>query len=252
MSLLDSNAIVLHAIDYLESSRILRIATRDAGVLSVVARGLRSSRKRFGSAVDLFAGGHAQVQIKTGRDLHTLVAFDVNRARPQLAAELDRFSAASALSEVVLRIVFDEAAPRVFDGLADGLDAIESAAPDETVAVTLGALWRLVAEVGFSPVLDECAECHEAMDQVDDAYFSHAVGGILCDSCARRTPGGRRLPASAIRALTLWLRAEAVEISGVEGKAHQRLLREFLQRHLTDDRELKAFSMWELGGISSR
>ncbi|MFN7531060.1 MAG: DNA repair protein RecO, partial [Gemmatimonas sp.] len=62
MSLLQTDAIVLHVADYLESSRILRLVTREAGVQSVVARGARSSRKRFGSAVDLFAEGQAQIQ----------------------------------------------------------------------------------------------------------------------------------------------------------------------------------------------
>jgi len=32
-----------------------------------------------------------------------------------------------------------------------------------------------------------------------------------------------------------------------ESRAHQRLLREFLEQHLTDGRELRAFSAWELG-----
>ena len=39
MTLVVTEAIVLHAFDYLESSRILRLVTRDAGVRSVLARG---------------------------------------------------------------------------------------------------------------------------------------------------------------------------------------------------------------------
>ena len=51
MSLLVTDAIVLHSADYLESSRIFRLATREAGVQSVLARGARSSealRQRAG------------------------------------------------------------------------------------------------------------------------------------------------------------------------------------------------------------
>ena len=36
MSLVSTEAIVLHAFDYLESSRVLRLATRDAGVRSAI------------------------------------------------------------------------------------------------------------------------------------------------------------------------------------------------------------------------
>ena len=55
MPLLATEAIVLHAFDYLESSRIIRLLTREAGIQSTVARGARKSRGRYGSALDLFA-----------------------------------------------------------------------------------------------------------------------------------------------------------------------------------------------------
>ncbi|HEX5831959.1 MAG TPA: recombination protein O N-terminal domain-containing protein, partial [Gemmatimonadaceae bacterium] len=64
MPLVATEAVVLHVLDYLESSRILRLATREAGVVSVLAKGARRARSRVGSAVDLFAGGVAQLYLK--------------------------------------------------------------------------------------------------------------------------------------------------------------------------------------------
>ena len=92
MPLLATPAIVLHAFDYLESSRILRLMTREGGVRSVLAKGARRSSRRFGSAVDLFAQGSAQLYVKPGRDLDTLSTFDVERSRPELAEDLGRFA----------------------------------------------------------------------------------------------------------------------------------------------------------------
>ncbi len=249
MTLLITDAIVLHAINYLESSRILRLVTREAGVQSVLARGARSSRKRFGNAVDLFAEGEVQMQMKPGRELHTLISFDVSRARPALATDLGRFTAANALTECVLRVVHDEAAPTVYDGVLQGLDAIAAALPGDTVRVALGALWRLVSEVGFTPALDRCAECHTAIPSDTDATFSHRAGGTLCTSCAAVIPGGRRLPAAARAALMAWLDGRQPELSDTECRAHQRLLREFIGQHLTDGRELRAFLAWERGDL---
>jgi DNA repair protein RecO (recombination protein O) len=248
MSLITTDAIVLHAVPYLESSRILRLATRDAGVLSVVARGARSSKKRFGSGVDLFAEGQAQIQVKPGRDLHTLTAFDVTRSRAGLAADLGRFTAASALVECVMRVVHDEAAPRVYHGVAAGLDAIAEAAEADTVALTLGVVWRLVSEVGFMPSIDRCAECHAEIPAEADARFSHAAGGVLCPLCAKMAPSGRRLPAAARDVISAWLRGDQPDLEPAAGRAHQRLLREFVTQHLPDSRELRAFAVWEQGG----
>ncbi|WP_411279875.1 DNA repair protein RecO [Gemmatimonas sp.] len=245
MSLLTTDAIVLHAVPYLESSRILRLATREAGVLSVVARGARSSKKRFGSGVDLFAEGQAQIVVKLGRDLHALTAFDVTRSRAGLATNLGRFTAASALVEIVMRVVHDEAAPRVYHGVAAGLDAIAESAEADTVALTLGVFWQLVSEVGFMPSLDRCAECQAEIPPEAEARFSHAAGGVLCPLCAKMAPTGRRLPAVARQTINVWLRGDQPVVEPADCRAHQRLLREFITQHLPDSRELRAFGVWE-------
>src|SRR4029079_19738037 len=65
MSLLVTDAIVLHAFDYLESSRIIRLLTRDAGVQSALARGARKSRGRYGTALARFAEGSAEVHVRS-------------------------------------------------------------------------------------------------------------------------------------------------------------------------------------------
>lgn len=247
MPLLQTDAIVLHVANYLESSLILRLATREAGVQSVVARGARSSKKRFGSAVDLFAEGQAQIQTKAGRDLHALNGFDVTVARPALALDLGRFTAASAIAECVLRLVHEEAAPAVYDRVVQGLDRLATAAPERTATVTLGALWQLVAEVGFRPSVDRCAECHAPIEANAEVRFQGGVGGALCADCARLAPGGRLLPPDARAALLAWLGGETVDIEPAEARAHQRLLREFLSQHLPDNRPLKAFQVWEQG-----
>ena len=99
-----TDALVLHAFDYRETSRIVRLATRQAGVVSAVARGARRPKSRFGSGLDLFTSGVAHLVLHPTGDLHTLHAFDVGRARPGLGDSLARFRAASALGELGLRV----------------------------------------------------------------------------------------------------------------------------------------------------
>ena len=250
MTISATPAIVLHSMNYLETSRILRLLTRDAGVVSVLARGARNSKKRFGTALDLFAQGTAQLQLKPGRDLHTLTAFDMDHPRSGLSASLPRFSAATALGECVLRVVHDEAAPGLFEGVVLGFDQIAAAKPGQALSAGLGALWQLVSDVGFAPTVDVCANCHAALSADEDAGFSHVAGGALCDRCALSAPGGRRLPSAARRAIRGWLDGTAVVLeSEGEQRAHQRLFREFLAQHLPDVRRMPAFAAWESGQL---
>src|SRR6266513_401877 len=125
MPLIVSEAIVLHAFDYLESSRIVRLVTRDAGMRSGLAKGARKSRKRFGSGLDLFAQGTASLHTKAGRDLDTLTGFEDVRTRVGLAANLERFTGAETIEEIALRFGHHGGDEQLFDAIAFALDALE-------------------------------------------------------------------------------------------------------------------------------
>ncbi|MDQ6887000.1 MAG: DNA repair protein RecO [Gemmatimonadota bacterium] len=248
MPTLLTDAIVLHVFDYSETSRILRLATRDAGVMSVIARGARRSTKRFGSALDLFAEGVAQLHLKVGRDLQTLAGFDVVRARPALALDLGRFTSASAVAELMLRFGGEDAHPTLFDAFSRSLDAIAEASSAMACGAGLAGAWRLVAELGFAPSLQRCSACHAELDPQAELRFSNRAGGVLCAQCAPLHPLGRLLPAAARSSIASWTGSWQPEtLDARDAQAHQRLLREFLQEHLADGRSLRAFDVWEHG-----
>jgi DNA repair protein RecO (recombination protein O) len=245
--LVASDATVLHAFAYMESSRILRLATRELGVVSVLAKGARKAQRRFGTALDLFAEGEAQFYTKPGRDLHTLGGFDVTRARLALGTDLDRFAAAAAIAELVLHLAHDEAQPTWYDALVTALDAVAAAPPGRARDAGLAGAWQLVGAFGVTPSLDACAHCHAPLAPDEPARFSHPAGGALCARCGRL--GGRALPADARALLRAWIGGgEAPEaLDDLTARAHQRLLREYLREHLTDGRALRAFETWETG-----
>lgn len=240
-----TDAIVLHAFNYSESSRILRLATREAGVQSVLARGARASQRRFGSAIDLFAEGEVQYDARAGRDLHTLSRFDVVRSRAALGTSLARFEGASALAEVMLRVAGEDDTPAyAFDALRDGLDAIATDA--EASVATLRAVWRLLGTLGFTPALDACVRCDTELSPGLDVAFSAEAGGVLCTHCAAAVPS-RGLPAWARSQVRSWLEVTALESTALDlpsERAHRRLLRIFVHAHLTDGRPLRAFDAW--------
>jgi DNA repair protein RecO (recombination protein O) len=252
MAIVVTDAVVLHAFDYLETSRVFRLATREGGgaVHSVVARGARRPKSRFGTAVDLFAEGTAQIAVRPGREMHNLIGFDISHSRHGLSESLQRFAAASAIAEMAARFARDDLHGAFYDELTQALDRLNVAPPAEARAVGLAAAWRLVAELGFAPTLEHCASCREMLGPYDPAVFSHSAGGVLCRPCAAHAPVGRTLPPEARLAVRDWI-AGSPPASGTmgdaEGRAHQRLLREFLHEHLTEGRELRAYDAWASG-----
>lgn len=253
--LLTTDAIILHCFDYSETSVIVRLVTRDAGVQSAMARGARRAKSRFGTALDLFAQGSAQIHMKQGRELQTLGAFEIMNARAGIGGDLGRFASASAVVELVLRFgAADDTNEEMFDALANSLDRIAACEPERAGEAGLAGAWQLVSEMGFAPSLDACALCHDDVGGDAAAPFNHAAGGVVCADCAAQYPGARALPPNARAAIGAWCnagRGAGAPLGPRELRAHQRLLREFLHHHVADGRALNAFDVWELGAWST-
>jgi DNA repair protein RecO (recombination protein O) len=93
-----------------------------------------------------------------------------------------------------------------------------------------------------------CGACHSPVAVEDDLPFSLAAGGVLCGACSQGYGGGRILPASARACIETWSGAGRVgALAERDARAHQRLLRQFLQQHVSDGRALRAFDAWEKG-----
>ena len=252
MPSLRTDAVVLHIFDYLETSRILRLATREAGVQSVLARGARRPKSRYGTALDLFASGAAEIYTKPGRELHTLASFDVQRSRGHLAEDLERFTAASAIAELAMRFGTGESHTELYDALLTTLDAIGGSVAAASVDAALGGAWNLIGHMGFAPALDTCAMCHTAIAEDGLVSFSHPSGGVVCRRCASLARNVRQLPPNARASLRAWVEGTAAPLSdGLSRRAHQRLLREFLAEHLLDGRPLRAYEVWERSAWST-
>jgi DNA repair protein RecO (recombination protein O) len=248
-----TEAVVLHAFDYLESSRIIKLLTRDLGLRSVLARGARSSRKRFGAALDLFVQGSAELEVKPGRDLDTLASFDVIRTRSGIGADLARFAGASAIAEMLLRFAQHDGDADLFDAATHALDGIAAASGDAARTATIAGAWRLLVALGFAPSLAACSECERVLGDDEAVLFSQSAGGAVCESCAARARVGRKLPAAARLRLASWIATDddGAPLNESEARAHQRLLREFVVEHLSDGRPLRAFETWEAGTWSA-
>src|SRR5919107_4782747 len=127
MPLASTPAVVLSALRYSETSKIVRLATRDYGVQSAIAKGALRPKSRFGGALQLLSEGQAQLLMKEGRELNVLTAFDLRRLHVGLAADLERYAVACALAEVMLRFAPPDPHPESFDLLRHALEELEHA-----------------------------------------------------------------------------------------------------------------------------
>jgi DNA repair protein RecO (recombination protein O) len=244
MSLVSTPAIVLSTLKYSESSKIVRLATRDLGVQSAIAKGARRPRSRFGAALQVLSEGQAQLYVRDHRDLHTLAAFDLAHLPVRLAEDLERYAAASVLAEIMVRFAPADPHPDSFNTLRHTLAALEAASPMAARALGIRAVWQLVSVLGFAPALDACVR--DGAPLPDGALaFSAPEGGALCVACAGPA-AGTRLPAEARGDLTLLLDPAAAlpALDGRHAAAHERLAARYVRWHLAEGAELPALEFW--------
>src|SRR5690625_4419173 len=120
-----TESVILRAHPYSETSKILRLLTREHGHLSVIARGARRPKSKYGAILDPFTIGRATFYLREGRDLHTLTDFDLIRTGRGLGLDLTRFGIAALLAEIVLRTWAGEPAPDLYDQAASALTRLE-------------------------------------------------------------------------------------------------------------------------------
>jgi DNA repair protein RecO (recombination protein O) len=243
MALVTTEATILKTYEYSETSKILRLFTRDVGLCSVIAKGARRPKSRFGGLLEPFTDGVATFYAKEGRELHTLSGFELRCERQTLGRQLVRYAGAGLLTEIVLRFAPSAGDDQLFAQLRGGLDRLVEERGDVERAI-LEETWRLVEQLGFAPSVERCSVCDEAPPADQETHFDLANGGIVCASCRPRVkdPNLRLLKPGERAELAGLLSNGSGRQGRVEGgRAQRRLLRDFIAYHLAEGRPLNSF-----------
>jgi len=253
MALVTTSAVVLRTYPYSETSKIVRLATRDLGVQSAIAKGVLRPKSRFGAGLELLSEGMAQLYHRETRELQTLAAFDLLVLRRELAQDIGRFAGGAVLAELMLKMAPAAPLPAAYDTLTTGLDALRIAAAGAVDAVALRGLWLLLGALGFAPALGSCVRDGTPIPPLPgggQVAFSTAEGGVLCARCAPPPPSpnqATRLPAQAHRDLVALNDpdAELPALAPPHAAAHRRLLARFVRHHFGETSTLPALDFWE-------
>ena len=181
---LSTRAIVLRAVAYGESDRVVTLLGRSTGRLSAIARGARKSQRRFGGGLGLGTTGEVSVRERGTAELLVMESFEVENARLELAGDLGRTAHAGYAVELCDRLCgARQPEPEVFDWLETFLDLLASrgAGVERLRAFELGLLGRL----GLGPGFGACVACGRNFETGEAARLQPDRGGAVCSSCGR-------------------------------------------------------------------
>ncbi|MDD2233700.1 MAG: DNA repair protein RecO [Desulfitobacteriaceae bacterium] len=246
MAVYHADAIVIRSREYAEADRILTIFSREHGKLQVIAKGVRKPKSRQRGGTQLFT--YADFLLYQGRNLDTVSQVSPKESFAHLWDDLERTMAATGMAELLdLAVLTGQPQPELFSLTLTFLFLLANY--DPLLILSAYAL-RLLTILGFSPVLEECAECGGRV-KGESLYFSPPAGGIVCDLCLENFPG-RRLKAGSIAFMNRLLKNELAKLDRLRWPVWmQQEVRETIQSYCEQklERPLRAWSIGKTLGI---
>src|SRR5512137_1931086 len=172
-----SPAIVLYALDYGESDRIITFYTSEYGKLKGIAKGARRSKKRFSNALEPFSYGIIIFSKKGRATLSLIEGCDVVNHHANIRGYLDRTLISSYLIELIDKFTPEgKKNAELFELLLKFLGLIDAGNSSEALIHFFGI--RLLKLTGYEPVLDRCLTCREQVSEKVAYYFITSEGGL--------------------------------------------------------------------------
>ncbi len=201
-----TEAVVLRGIKYGETSRIVTLFTREKGKLTVMAKGARLPKSKFGATLEPTAYTQVVFYYKSTRGLQTLSESAHVEPFLNLHRDLERLTLGLRIVELVdVLMQKEDAQPHVFNLVVQTLRRLNEA-PQRAANVLPYFQLRLAAALGFAPQVER-----EAVERLP-----REGGRLLLDSGAPVPPHSddappaaaeRRASRAALRAWAVFVRA---------------------------------------------
>ncbi len=252
-----TEAIILKARKFKESSKLLTCYTHDYGKLTFVANGARRISKkggsRFGSALDALSVSMITFQKKEGRDLHTLMSADHIQSSLALQDHYSALTTAFAVAESILSTQLEEQAhSEIFSLTKETIMALHATTaqgrtaliePSHYEAIQLCFYIRLAGYMGFALHPDLCPLTHSPITPDMAEYFTVSLAdGAPYHPRIAGLQHGFRMGTYSLEALQSLAKYQPSTSSGIPltpyqaGQLHEFLGKYFLyhcERHIT-------------------
>ncbi|MBI4550375.1 MAG: DNA repair protein RecO [Candidatus Omnitrophica bacterium] len=182
MSIQKTEALVLRAFKFRETSLITTFLTADFGKIKAISKGVRKENSTALSQYEPFSHVRITFYEKTKSDIHFLSECYLVRYFTKLRQNFEKISWASYLVDLVDSVLpIQEKNSLPFSLLLESLQRMEECEPARLVpAFEI----KLLADTGLFPSLESCLRCGR---REAEGYLSLREGGLVCEAC--RNPG---------------------------------------------------------------
>ncbi|MEN3038926.1 MAG: DNA repair protein RecO [Candidatus Kryptonium sp.] len=247
-----TEAVVLKAMKYRETSKIVTLYTKKFGKVNVIAKGAMLTTSKFGASLEPMSYILAVLYKKETRELQFLSQADVIKPFLNLYSNYAKMTLGLSICEIVYKMIkFEEENVKIFKLLVDTLDKLDSAEKNE-----VNLLWfflvHLLEESGFKINFNSCVNCGQRFKDeklTQKVVFLADKGGFLCSKCASGAQADAFYSVATYKSLN-WLEKAKIEnvtnlklASNISNEI-QNLLISFMREHFDEPVSLKSLEIY--------
>jgi len=218
-----AKAIVLKSYKLGEADKIIKMYSKEKGMISAVAKGVRKTKSRFGGRLEL--NNIIDIELHKGKSLDIITQAETLGSFKNIPKDFSRFTYSELISEIVLKTQDEENADfssTLFKLIYVTFLNIDRCPEDDIKTLKLIACFfiaRFLRITGYLPMLKNCAICYKELDS--DAgkgpiSFSTRYGGLLCSKCIKGSKGATSLNKTSFRLLKDLLEEKIEDLLDIE------------------------------------
>ena len=246
---------------YRDTSKIVTFYTKEYGKLKGIAKGARTAKNKFGSALEPMTLSMLVIYRKDHRDLHLISQCDAIDSFKNITEDLDRMTTAFAVIELINQLTHDEERnPALFALLCATLSALNSSLKNYSSYLHAFRL-RLASLFGYAPNFEVCGECGKTLsiDNGEKQFaFQVARGAVFCNRCCTPSESSMgigqdiafiSISSQGLQILRRLLNAQMSTLGNLEFDNHvgnqiDELLRLYLRYHFEGLKPLKSTELF--------
>lgn len=184
---LTTDTVILRGRDYGEADRILILYTKDVGKMPAIAKSVRKSSSKLKASTQLFSYSRLNINKSRRSTLGVVTQGETINGMMKLREDLTKIACASYIGEMVDLTMPDYRPNNDIFVLTLTVLSLLQEINDPYILLRFFDL-RLLAILGYRPVLDSCAVCG-AVNKGREYILSPYRGGIVCGTCGKRENG---------------------------------------------------------------
>jgi len=175
-----TEGIVLKSMEYEEADKIVTIYTKDYGKITAIAKGVRKTKSKFGSSLEILT--YSIFLIYKGRNIDIVSQTEILESFFSTSKEVIKFAFATNCVEIVNKLTEErEINIGLFNLLKEVLHYLRET--NDPKLLTLSFKWQTMSILGYRPSLNHCCRCNKSTEDQKEMFFNIREGGLVCNNC---------------------------------------------------------------------